>query len=107
MPNASPPRPSSAHCHPVALLKPNDLGMFDMHGNVLQWTQDVSNNKPVDNEDDGGELIAASNRVDRGGGWDIDAGYCRAANRSGFPPDYRDSDLGFRLARVPVEVGGK
>jgi formylglycine-generating enzyme required for sulfatase activity len=99
---------SSGKTHPCGKLKPNDLGLFDMHGNVWQWTQDVDNIKPVDKEDDGGELIArASNRVYRGGGWNFDAGNCRAAGRNRSTPVSRYYNLGFRLARVPVEVGGK
>ena len=40
-------------------------------------------------------------RVNRGGGWSNDAGYCRAAYRNGYAPDYRAYFLGFRLVRVP------
>src|SRR5262249_50194519 len=66
---------SLGKAHPCGKLKPNDLGLFDMHGNVRQWTQGVYNNKPVDKEDDGGELIAgASLRLNRGGTWGGDAG---------------------------------
>src|SRR5262249_38237362 len=99
---------SLGKAHSCGKLKPNDLGLFDMHGNVWQWTQGVYNHKPVDKEDDGGELIAgASDRVCRGGSWYDDAGFCRAALRFRNAPDYRYDVLGFRLARVPVEVGGK
>ncbi len=104
---------SLGKAHPCGLLKPNDLGLFDMHGNVWQWTQGVVNNKPVDNEDDAGELIKgasikwASYRVYRGGGWSDGAGVCSAASRFWFTPGHRINFLGFRLARVPVEVGRK
>jgi formylglycine-generating enzyme required for sulfatase activity len=85
-------------------LKPNDLGLFDMQGNVWQWTQTVYKIKPDDKEDDGGEVIkGASLRVFRGGGWYFDAGYCRAAYRLGNTPVFRSSSFGFRLARVPVD----
>jgi formylglycine-generating enzyme required for sulfatase activity len=98
---------SSGTTHPCGTLKPNDLGLFDMHGNVWQWTQTVSY-KPVDKEDDGGEVITgASVRVFRGGSWIIVAGYCRAANRDRDSPVNRNFYLGFRLARVPVEVESK
>jgi formylglycine-generating enzyme required for sulfatase activity len=79
-----------------------------MHGNVWQWTQGGFNNKSVEKEDDGGELVArASLRVFRGGGWDSVAGDCRAAIRNGGTPVNRDDDRGFRLARVPVGAEGK
>jgi formylglycine-generating enzyme required for sulfatase activity len=76
---------------------------------VWQWTQDAFDAKPVDKVGDGGELVAgaASSRVNRGGSWFFDAGYCRTAIRSENSPDVRLNFLGFRLARVPVEVGGK
>jgi formylglycine-generating enzyme required for sulfatase activity len=85
----------------VALLKPNDLGMFDMHGNVFQWTHAAYNDKFGGKENDRGESVdRASFRVGRGGGWGRGAEDCRAAYRAGFAPDNRSVDLGFRLARV-------
>jgi formylglycine-generating enzyme required for sulfatase activity len=101
---------SSGKAHPCGKLKPNDLGLFDMHGNVWQWTQHGYNpgKKPVDKEDDGGELITgASNWGYCGGSWNNVAGHCRAAIGSRGTPDNRNFNIGFRLARVPVEVGGK
>jgi formylglycine-generating enzyme required for sulfatase activity len=97
-------RNSLGQPHPVALLKPNDLGLFDMHGNVLQWTHDIYNDKPKGKEDNGGELVSgASDRVFRGGGWGFGVGSCRAAYRLRYAPGLRYIYLGFRLARVPVE----
>jgi formylglycine-generating enzyme required for sulfatase activity len=91
-------RNSLGHPHPVALLKPNDLGLFDMHGNVLQWMHNGDNDKTFDR----GEWVTggASDRVIRGGCWLGAAGDCRAADRNGYD---RNGILGFRLARVPVE----
>ena len=101
-------RNSLGQAHPCGALKPNDLGLFDMHGNVWQWTQGGFNNKSIEKEDDGGELVArASYRVSRGGCWSSVAGDCRAAYRGWNPPFYRFISLGFRLARVPVEAEGK
>jgi formylglycine-generating enzyme required for sulfatase activity len=86
--------------HPVALLKPNDLGLFDMHGNVEQWSHNGYDDKTFDR---GESVVGASYRVIRGGSWGGVAGDCRAANRDWDAPVARISALGFRLARVPVE----
>jgi formylglycine-generating enzyme required for sulfatase activity len=75
----------------VGSCAPNKLGLYDMDGNVWQWCEDLLDPK-------------GSDRVTRGGGWDYDAGLCRAALRSGGSPDRRSSFLGFRLARVPVRT---
>jgi hypothetical protein len=80
--------------HPAGMLKPNDLGLFDMHGNAWEWCDD--------NED-----ARASLRVFRGSGWGSVSGSCRAASRSAFVPSFRIDFLGFRLARVPVGSAGK
>jgi formylglycine-generating enzyme required for sulfatase activity len=101
-------RNSLGKSHPCGTLKPNDLGLFDMHGNVWQWTQDVHTEKVAEKEDDrGGSVGGASARVLRGGCWFNVAGDCRAANRNRGTPGIRVNDLGFRLARVPVEAGRK
>jgi formylglycine-generating enzyme required for sulfatase activity len=93
-------RNSLGQSHPVALLKPNDLGVFDMHGNVWQWSHNGYDDKTFDR---GESVDRASDRVRRGGCWLYGAGLCRAADRYGSTPGLRGSGLGFRLARVPVE----
>jgi formylglycine-generating enzyme required for sulfatase activity len=76
---------SGERARPVGRLKPNDLGLFDVHGNAAQWCLD----------------LVGSGRVIRGGGWGIAPPDCRAAYRYRGAPAIRDSDLGFRPARVP------
>jgi len=73
----------------VGSYAPNKVGLYDMHGNVWQWCEDVW--------EKGGSV-----RVYRGGGWGFDGFYCQAALRLGRAPTLRSSLLGFRLARVPV-----
>jgi formylglycine-generating enzyme required for sulfatase activity len=100
-------RNSLGMAYPVGTLKPNDLGLFDMHGNAWQWMQDVSDIK-VDKDDvSGGLVVGASGRVSRGGGFGSVPNDCRAAFRNGSVPDYVDDNFGFRLARVAVETGSK
>jgi eukaryotic-like serine/threonine-protein kinase len=73
----------------VGSYAPNKLGLYDMHGNVWQWCEDLNNPK-------------VSDRVLRGGGWRSIGVYCSAAERLSYGPSYRRNYLGFRLARVPV-----
>jgi sulfatase modifying factor 1 len=102
-------RNSAGKTQPCGKLKPNDLGLFDMHGNVWQWMHSAVENKAFHKEDDRGELIKGfSVRVIRGGSWSsLVAGDCRAAIRSRSTPDNRSFHLGSRLARVPVEAVSK
>jgi formylglycine-generating enzyme required for sulfatase activity len=79
----------------VGSYKPNRLGLYDMHGNVVEWCRDEVPGDPNDPK-------AASQRVRRGGSWYIASGHCRAAYRYTSPPSYRYYYLGLRLARVPV-----
>jgi len=71
--------------HAVALKEPNAWGLFDMHGNVREWCEDLY-------------VSGDSDRVNRGGSWCYDAGYCTASCRDYREPDYRRNPLGFRLA---------
>jgi RNA polymerase sigma factor (sigma-70 family) len=80
----------------VGLYPPNKLGIYDMHGNVLQWCADLY--------DPPASVPGASLRVYRGGSWISVSGFCRAAFRAGIRPDVRLHYLGFRLARVPVQA---
>jgi len=90
---------SNGKTHPVGQLKPNELGLYDMSGNVWEWCQDVwginTNILPTD----GTPLTSgdASYRALRGGSWYNDAGYCRSAYRGGSSPADRSSDDGFRV----------
>lgn len=71
--------------HPVGQKMPNELGIYDMSGNVWEWCSDLYDSN-------------GSSRVLRGGGW-LDSAYsCRVANRTGDAPAYRGSGLGLRLA---------
>jgi sulfatase modifying factor 1 len=90
----------SAHqVHTVGQKKPNELGLYDMSGNVWQWCQDwfdpaYYKSSPVENPDGPRH---GSYRVVRGGSWWSDEQDCRNANRDRYPADARDDDVGFRL----------
>lgn len=98
---------SSLKTHSVGQKQPNAWGLYDMHGNVLEWCQDRCEWKNGVVTDTYREGIVdplcnkGSYRVLRGGGWFDNAMYCRSANRDNNSPGYWDNYLGFRLARTP------
>lgn len=87
---------------PIMQKKPNELGLYDMSGNVWEWCQDIwhDNYNGVRTDDNawmaGGKQ---SIRVVRGGSWDFNAMSCRVAGRLRNDSNNRDYDVGFRLAR--------
>ncbi|MBP5366244.1 MAG: formylglycine-generating enzyme family protein [Bacteroidales bacterium] len=91
---------SSNTPHAVATKAPNELGLYDMSGNVYEWCQDSwDGTKDYSTTPcDGSANTSGSGRVLRGGSWWIDARYCRVSNRSWDAPGNRNIILGFRLA---------
>jgi len=84
---------------PVATKLPNAWGLYDTHGNVWEWCWDCYDSYPSGNATDYEGAASGFLRVFRGGGWGINAGYCRSAIRYGQDPVSRSFDLGFRLAK--------
>ena len=92
---------SSAQTVATPSFSANPWGLFNVHGNVWEWTQDCYNDTYKGVPSDGsswtaGDCIA---RVFRGGSWRDDPRLLRAAMRNGAIPGRRHDDLGFRLAR--------
>jgi len=90
---------SGNRTHPVGQKKPNGLGIFDMSGNVWQWTADrygenYYRESPRVNPPG---PSSGTRRVFRGGSWFYDPRGARATYRDFSVPDYRSSYLGFRL----------
>ena len=85
--------------HPVRQKSPNGYGLYDMTGNVWEWTSDGYNEAyPVTTTDPKG-APSGSYRVFCGGSWYSEPAGARVAYRGGGPPGYRRRDLGVRLVR--------
>ena len=87
---------------PVGSFAANSFGLYDMHGNVWEWTQDCWNSSYRGAPSDGTAWLSGdcSRRVLRGGSWTINPNNLRSANRSRDLSGYRVYFYGFRLART-------
>jgi formylglycine-generating enzyme required for sulfatase activity len=94
---------TKAGTRPVQRKRVNPWGLYDILGNVWEWTQDHWHDDYRGAPDDGSAWLsgdAGADRVLRGGSWGSDARYVRAADRDHVHPDSRGADIGFRCARV-------
>ena len=105
---------SGLKTHDVATKAPNELGIYDMTGNVYEWCQDWNGSYSSSVQNNPTGPASGSFRINRGGGWDDSDWYCRTAHRNSDTSSFTNSDLGLRLvlgnpiveAEGVYEVGG-
>jgi serine/threonine protein kinase/formylglycine-generating enzyme required for sulfatase activity len=93
---------------PVGSKKPNDLGLFDLHGNVYAWCQEKfqgdyptsKDGASIEDKEDGLIISSADDRVLRGGSFVCRASLVRSTDRYQYVPAHRYLDVGFRPART-------
>jgi formylglycine-generating enzyme required for sulfatase activity len=92
---------SHEHAWPGGSLKPNDLGLFDMLGNVFEWCQERAlGYQPERMESVSAEIIDESPRLFRGGAFGVRPAFVRSAFRDRLAPATQYVYNGFRLART-------
>jgi formylglycine-generating enzyme required for sulfatase activity len=88
---------AGARVHPVGQKKPNELGLYDLSGNLYEWCWDWYGSYAAAMSPDGPRT--GSRRVLRGGGWASTAESLRVTNRGYDTPEYKSKYVGFRPVR--------
>ena len=88
---------SGSKTHAVGTKQPNELGIYDMTGNVLEWCQDWYDSYSSSPQTNPTGAVSGSFRVLCGGSWGNSAGYCRSSCRGSNTPGSRNNFLGLRL----------
>ena len=88
---------SGGKTHAVETKQSNELGLYDMSGNVFEWCQDWDGDYTSRSQNNPKGANTGSGHVLRGGGWGDDARHVRVSFRGGYVPSGRFNGFGFRL----------